>query len=285
MLGFTINVPIRDVDAQDVKDAFASTYGYRETIDLGNGIMEPNPVTKEQFVKSCCTQFLLTILKSYSIENAELVARNEASSAASQRAQENIALFDAARIEALPVNPFENYPTVEEATVSISKGDNAVINLVASDPDNLPLTFEVVNQPSNGTVLISDSELLYTPDVNFSGQAVISIKAFNGTKYSPPANVVIDVVSHNPIASALYVSVVKNGTISIDLSGTDPENDSLTYSVDTPSVNGTLFLNDSNTQTYVPDTEFVGEDSFTYKAFDGVYYSDPATVYITVTEE
>ena len=285
MLGFTINVPIRDVDAQDVKDAFAATYGYRETIDLGNGIMEPNPVTKEQFVKSCCTQFLLTILKSYSIENAELVARNEASSAASQRAQENIALFDAARIEALPVNPFENYPTVEEATASISKGDNAVINLVASDPDNLPLTFEVVNQPSDGTVLISDSELLYTPDVNFSGQAVISIKAFNGTKYSPPVNVVIDVVSHNPIASTLHVSVVKNGTISIDLSGTDPENDSLTYSVDTPSVNGTLFQNDTNTQTYVPNTDFVGEDSFTFKAFDGVYYSDPATVHITVTEE
>lgn len=285
MLGFTINVPIRDVDAQDVKDAFAATYGYRETIDLGNGIMEPNPVTKEQFVKSCCTQFLLTILKSYSIENAELVARNEASTAASERAQENIALFDAARIEALPVNPFENYPTVEEATASISKGDNAVINLVASDPDNLPLTFEVVNQPSNGAVLISDSELLYTPDVNFSGQAVISIKAFNGTKYSPPVNVVIDVVSHNPIASALNVSVVKNGTISIDLSGTDPENDSLTYSVDTPSASGTLFQNDTNTQTYVPNTDFVGEDSFTFKAFDGVYYSDPATVYITVTEE
>ena len=285
MLGFTINVPIRDVDAQDVKDAFASTYGYRETINLGNGIMEPNPVTKEQFVKSCCTQFLLTILKSYSIENAELVARNEASSAASQRAQENIALFDAARIEALPVNPFENYPTVEEATASISKGDNAVINLVASDPDNLPLTFEVVNQPSNGTVLISDSELLYTPDVNFSGQAVISIKAFNGIKYSPLANVVIDVVSHNPIASALYVSVVKNGTISIDLSGTDPENDSLTYSVETPSASGSLFQNDTNTQTYVPNTDFVGEDSFTFKAFDGVYYSDPATVHITVTEE
>lgn len=285
MLGFTINVPIRDVDAQDVKDAFAATYGYRETIDLGNGIMEPNPVTKEQFVKSCCTQFLLTILKSYSIENAELVARNEASSAASQRAQENIALFDAARIEALPVNPFENYPTVEEATASISKGDNAVINLVASDPDNLPLTFEVVNQPSNGTVLISDSELLYTPDVNFSGQAVISIKAFNGIKYSPLANVVIDVVSHNPIASALYVSVVKNGTISIDLSGTDPENDSLTYSVETPSASGSLFQNDTNTQTYVPNTDFVGEDSFTFKAFDGVYYSDPATVHITVTEE
>lgn len=285
MLDFTINVPIRDVDAQDVKDAFAATYGYRETIDLGNGIMEPNPVTKEQFVKSCCTQFLLTILKSYSIENAELVARNEASAAATQRAQENISLFDTARIEALPVNPFEHFPTVEEVVTSISKGDNAVVNLVASDPESLPLTFEVVNQPENGSVLISDSELLYTPDANYSGQAVIGIKAYNGTKYSPTTNIVIDVISHNPIASSQFVTVVKNGTLSIDLSGSDPENDSLTYSVETTAASGSLFQNDSNTQTYVPDTDFVGDDSFTFRAFDGVYYSDPATVHITVTEE
>ena len=285
MLGFTINVPIRDVDAQDVKDAFAATYGYRETIDLGNGIMEPNPVTKEQFVKSCCTQFLLTILKSYSIENAELVARNEASSAASQRAQENIALFDAARIEALPVNPFENYPTVEEATASISKGDNAVINLVASDPDNLPLTFEVVNQPSNGTVLISDSELLYTPDVNFSGQAVISIKAFNGTKYSQITNIIVDVISHSPVVSDMTLSIEKDGTLVIDLSGSDPDNDSLTYAVESLPSYGTIFQNDSNTQTYVPNTGFVGQDELTYKAFDGTYYSDPATIIINVTGE
>jgi hypothetical protein len=127
--------------------------------------------------------------------------------------------------------------------------------------------------------------LLYTPDANFSGQVVIGVKAFNGTKYSPTTNIVIDVISHNPIASNQFVTVVKNGTLSIDLSGTDPENDSLTYSVETPAASGSLFQNDSNTQTYVPDTDFVGEDSFTFRAFDGVYYSDPATVHITVTEE
>jgi hypothetical protein len=32
MLGFTINVPIRDVDSADVKNAFASAYGYREQL-------------------------------------------------------------------------------------------------------------------------------------------------------------------------------------------------------------------------------------------------------------
>jgi hypothetical protein len=285
MLGFTINVPVRDIDAQDVKDAFAATYGYRETIDLGNGILEPNPVSKEQFVKSCCTQFLLTILKSYTVENAEAIARAEAAEAAAQRAAENIALFDTARIEALPTNPFDHYPTVNEEIASIDKGDNAVINLVSSDPDNLPLTFEVINQPSNGTVVISNSELVYSPDPNFSGQVVIGIKAYNGTKYSPLSNIVIDVISHNPVVSDMYVTIVKNGTLVIDLSGTDPENDSLSYSVETPAASGSLFQNDSNTQTYVPNTDYVGEDSFTYKAFDGVYYSDPATVHITVTEE
>lgn len=285
MLGFTINVPIRDVDAQDVKDAFASTYGYREIIDLGNGILEPNPVSKEQFVTSCCTQFLLSILKAYTVESAEMQARNEASSAASQRAQENIALFDTARIEAYPVNPFENFPFLSEVSASISKGDVAEIQLSGTDPDNLPLTYEVFNQPSNGTVLISGNELVYTPESSFYGQVVIGVKAFNGTKYSQMSNIVVDVISHSPVVSNMTLSIEKEGTLVIDLSGTDPDNNVLTYVIDSLPSYGTIFQNDSNTQTYVPNTGFVGQDELTYKAFDGTYYSDPGIIYINVTGE
>lgn len=285
MLGFTINVPIRDVDAADVKEAFASTYGYRETIDLGNGILEPNPVSKEQFVTTCCTQFLLTILKAYTVEAADLQARTEAMNAALQRAKENITLFDNARIEALPNNPFEHYPTVSEVTASISKGDVAEVLLMGSDPDNLPLNYEIINQPQNGNALISGDELIYTPNVSYKGQDNIGIRAFNGTKYSPLTNVVINVISHTPEISDMYLTINMNGTLVIDLSGSDPENDSLTYSVQGIPSNGTIFQNDTNTQTYVPNTDFIGQDSFTYKAFDGTYYSDAATVNITVTGE
>jgi hypothetical protein len=285
MLGFTINVPIRDVDSADVKNAFASTYGYRETIDLGNGILEPNPVSKEQFVTSCCTQFLLSILKAYTVESAEAQARNEAIAAAKERAQENISLFDIARIESLPVNPFENFPTLTETSASITKGDVAEIQLLGVDPDNLPLTYEVINQPSNGTVLISGDELVYTPESSFHGQAIIGVKAFNGTKYSQITNIIVDVISHSPVVSDMTLSIEKDGTLVIDLSGSDPDNDSLTYAVESLPSYGTIFQNDSNTQTYVPNTGFVGQDELTYKAFDGTYYSDPATIIINVTGE
>ncbi len=285
MLGFTINVPIRDVDSADVKNAFAQAYGYRETIDLGNGILEPNPVSKEQFVTTCCTQFLLSILKAYTVESAEAQARNEAIAAATERAQENISLFDVARIEALPVNPFENFPTLTETSASITKGDVAEIQLLGVDPDDLPLTYEVINQPSNGSVLISGDELVYTPEPSFYGQVIIGVKAFNGTKYSPLTNIIVDVISHNPIVSDMTLSIEKDGTLVIDLSGSDPDNDSLTYAIESLPSYGTIFQNDSNTQTYVPNTGFVGQDELTYKAFDGTYYSDPATIIINVTGE
>jgi len=285
MLGFTINVPIRDVDSADVKNAFAQAYGYRETIDLGNGILEPNPVSKEQFVTTCCTQFLLSILKAYTVESAEAQARNEAIAAATERAQENISLFDVARIEALPVNPFENFPTLTETSASITKGDIAEIQLLGVDPDDLPLTYEVINQPSNGSVLISGDELVYTPEPSFYGQVIIGVKAFNGTKYSPLTNIIVDVISHNPIVSDMTLSIEKDGTLVIDLSGSDPDNDSLTYAIESLPSYGTIFQNDSNTQTYVPNTGFVGQDELTYKAFDGTYYSDPATIIINVTGE
>ena len=45
-VGYTIQVPIRTVDAEDVKNAFAQMYNYQERVDLGLGVLEPNPVTK-----------------------------------------------------------------------------------------------------------------------------------------------------------------------------------------------------------------------------------------------
>jgi len=282
---FTVNVPVRDVDAEDVKNAFADAYGYRDTIEVGNGVSYPNPLTKEQFVTQCCTGFLLSIFKGYMVENAESIAVSAATQEASTRAAENIVLFDAARLAALPVNPFENFPTLTETSASITKGDVAEIQLLGVDPDNLPLTYEVINQPLNGTVLISGDELVYTPESSFYGQVIIGVKAFNGTKYGQLTNIIVNVVSHSPVVSDMTLSIEKDGTLVIDLSGLDPDNDSMTYAVESLPSYGTIFQNDSNTQTYVPNTGFVGQDELTYKAFDGTYYSDPATIIINVTGE
>jgi len=62
----------------------------------------------------------------------------------------------------------------------------------------------------------------------------------------------------------------------------DTDDGPLTAVLETDVANGTLLLAADGSFTYLPDADFYGEDSFTYKAYDGELYSDAATVTITV---
>src|SRR5581483_3728274 len=91
------------------------------------------------------------------------------------------------------------------------------------------------------------------------------------------ANPAAYTISHiAPLNIAQALGVLANDT--------DADNDPLTASVVTPPAHGTLTLNANGAFTYVPDGRFVGVDSFTYRAFDGLDYSLPATAFITLTD-
>ena len=280
---FTVNVPVRDVDAEDVKNAFADAYGYKDTIDLGNGVDYPNPVTKEQFVTQCCTGFLLSIFKGYMVENAEAIAVSAASQEASTRAAENVALFDAARLAALPVDPFTNHPTAVDQTLNFYLEDGELtITLAGSDPDSLPLTFEIVENFATGTSQLLDNVISYIPEL--IGQHNLTFKVFNGTKYSPLGTITVNVSSSIPTSTSQSISIPMNSTATITLTGEDPNSLPLTHSVVESTVHGDLTIED-NVCTYTPFADFVGADSFTFTSSNGTYTSDPTAVTIEVTGE
>jgi hypothetical protein len=280
---FTVNVPVRDVDAEDVKNAFADAYGYKNTIDLGNGVDYPNPVTKEQFVTQCCTGFLLSIFKGYMVENAEAIAVSAASQEASTRAAENVALFDAARLAALPVDPFTNHPTAADQTLNFYLEDGELtITLAGSDPDSLPLTFEIVENFATGTSQLLDNVISYVPE--FTGQQILTYKVFNGTKYSPLGTITVNVSSSIPTSTSQSISIPMNSTATITLTGEDPNSLPLTHSVVESTVHGDLTIDD-NVCTYTPFADFVGADSFTFTSSNGTYTSDPTAVTIEVAGE
>jgi hypothetical protein len=280
---FTVNVPVRDVDAEDVKNAFADAYGYKDTIDLGNGVDYPNPVTKEQFVTQCCTGFLLSIFKGYMVENAEAIAVSAASQEASTRAAENVALFDAARLAALPVDPFTNHPTAVDQTLNFYLEDGELtITLAGSDPDSLPLTFEIVENFATGTSQLLDNVISYVPE--FTGQQILTYKVFNGTKYSPLGTITVNVSSSIPTSTSQSISIPMNSTATITLTGEDPNSLPLTHSVVESTVHGDLTIDD-NVCTYTPFADFVGADSFTFTSSNGTYTSDPTAVTIEVAGE
>ncbi|MDN5865487.1 MAG: outer membrane beta-barrel protein, partial [Gammaproteobacteria bacterium] len=76
------------------------------------------------------------------------------------------------------------------------------------------------------------------------------------------------------------VNTAKDGT----LVATDPDGDPLTFSIVSQPSHGGVTLDDASTgaYTYTPDTGYSGNDSFTFKASDGVADSNTATIAITV---
>ena len=86
-----------------------------------------------------------------------------------------------------------------------------------------------------------------------------------------------------PVANDQAVTTDKNTAKSITLTATDPNNNPLTYTVTQPS-HGTISAGTGPSRTYTPATGYVGPDSFTFKANDGIADSNTATVSITVQD-
>ncbi len=88
--------------------------------------------------------------------------------------------------------------------------------------------------------------------------------------------------NHAPVATAQRVTTPEDTAKAITLSGTDEDNDTLTYTVASHPTHGTLSGTAPNL-TYTPAANFYGSDRFTFTVNDGTVDSDPATVSITVT--
>ncbi|MFZ9822510.1 MAG: tandem-95 repeat protein [Gemmataceae bacterium] len=67
------------------------------------------------------------------------------------------------------------------------------------------------------------------------------------------------------------------------LNDSDAEGNSLTAVVVTNPSNGSVVINSDGKFTYTPNANFNGTDTFTYKASDGISYSNIATVTVNVT--
>ncbi|MCK4294016.1 MAG: tandem-95 repeat protein [Planctomycetes bacterium] len=91
-----------------------------------------------------------------------------------------------------------------------------------------------------------------------------------------------------PVATGDLYSVDEDSVLNVDtasgvlVNDNDPEGDDMTAVLETDVSNGTLALADDGSFTYTPAPDFVGDDSFTYQAFDCADYSDAVTVTITV---
>lgn len=280
MSDFTINVPIREADGEDVKNAFATAYGYTDSINAGNGVLVPNPITKEQFVQQCCINFMLNITKNYLVKVEEIAATNAAVAAVAVRTEEVTQWFDSARLESIGGEAvYQQFPQIADAEYSFNQNTSYEFTLTGTDPDNLPLTFEITQNPTLGVISGVNPDFTYTPHANLSGTDVLKFKANNGTKNSLEGTIAFK-INGAPYAASLSVDTTADTNVNITLVGVDPENDELAYTVLTQPTLGVL-SGTAPDLVYAPGG-VAGTDSFTFKVSDGQLESIAATVTINI---
>ena len=179
-----------------------------------------------------------------------------------------------------------SYTTPMEIPVAISVG--------AYDPYNVPFTFSIVDQPTNGSVSIemahvdfgagdlSNPVFVYTPDPSYAGTDLFTYTATNDQGFvGNTSTITINIPTQIPVASSFNVSTDVNVNVDFTMNGYDPNGLPLSYSVISGTNNGTYLVSD-NVISYTPNADFVGSDSLQYTASNGTYLSSAATISITV---
>jgi len=90
---------------------------------------------------------------------------------------------------------------------------------------------------------------------------------------------------NSPVAYDSNVTMYENTLREITLHATDPDGDTMTYSLVSGPSDGTLVIISGDTVVYAPYENFTGVDSFSFIAHDGNWDSNTATVTITVESE
>jgi cellulose biosynthesis protein BcsQ len=174
-------------------------------------------------------------------------------------------------------------PMADLQSVTVEEDTVAAINLSGSDPDGDTVVYSVVTMPSHGSLSGTAPNLTYTPNKNFSGPDSFTFKVNDGTVDSAISTVAINVTAVNdpPTASNIEITAMEDMPTPVLLAGMDPDGNSLTYSIVTKPSKGTLSGTEPN-MTYIPNTNFNGLDSFTFRVNDGALDSIPATVSLVV---
>jgi hypothetical protein len=84
-------------------------------------------------------------------------------------------------------------PVVANVSLSTNVNVDGVVDLYSWDPFNEPITYSIVDQPTNGTIVLNGKTCTYSPNIDFFGLDVATYKTSNGVFDSEIATINITV--------------------------------------------------------------------------------------------
>ncbi len=185
-----------------------------------------------------------------------------------------------------PLGVADAYRTLEDQPLRIEVDRGVLSNDL--DPDSeLRATLET-EVDVGALQLGADGSFIYTPPEGFSGEAVFSYWPEDGEDVGAPVEVriTVDPVEDPPVGADQDLQTPEDTPLAIQLAGEDEEGDALTYLLTSFPAAGYL-VDDAIAEgrlEYLPELDFTGPVSFTYRLSDGHGVSPDYTVTITVTD-
>ncbi len=196
---------------------------------------------------------------------------------------------------ALTINPVNDAPVAVADTRAATEDTMLTVSspgVLANDTDleGSPLSATLVRNALHGTVTLSaDGSFTYVPVTNYNGVDSFTYSVSDGSLSSLPVTVTLNVAAVNdpPVAADNSYSATEDVTLSVTAPGvllgdSDPDGNTLRAILVTPPARGTLSLNINGSFVYTPTANLNGQDTFTYKANDGLLDSNVVTVTINV---
>ncbi|HKU49883.1 MAG TPA: Ig-like domain-containing protein, partial [Nitrososphaera sp.] len=182
-------------------------------------------------------------------------------------------------------------PRMENTQVEVQEDGQVVISLDADDKGSSSLSFKIVDFPAHGTLgeikpYDHDSAYVtYTPNPDFNGTDSFSAQASDTRFESEVATITVAVtpVQDPPTAQSAQLATRQDETLSVNLTGSDPDGDLLAYFINSPPAHGKLAGSPPNL-TYLPSSDYLGWDSFNFRVNDGKVDSAIARIEIKVEE-
>ncbi|NVC63650.1 tandem-95 repeat protein [Vibrio sp. 05-20-BW147] len=187
----------------------------------------------------------------------------------------------------MTVTPVNDAPMAQAQSQTLDEDNSLVITLVGSDIDNDDDTLQyVITEPVSHGVLepLNNNSWRYTPEANFNGSDFFLFKVNDGDLDSTEVRVdlTVNAVNDTPTATDVSTTGAEETPLTITLNGSDIEGSSLSYQVATAPLNGSVTIT-GNQAVYTGNSNFFGQDSFTYSVSDGELTSEAALVTITLS--
>lgn len=140
--------------------------------------------------------------------------------------------------------------------------------------------------------MLKYTSTIQTEGDDYNSQVATDLKVYDSVFITNhplyATTIVVGDVNIAPISFPDAYIVDQNGVLNVNsengVLANDVDTNSIQAALEASTSNGNLTLNIDGSFTYTPNENYYGSDSFTYRAFDGVEYSEISTVTITVNQ-